>query len=218
MITYLPRTLDLYCQLEAAGGSPGHLARLLVTEPNSILLSFPIQIVVQNIFIVSAKHEAITRVSKESGFYLCTISSPLILHNSMQFGAILYTLLNLPGQSAIVKRTSSSKSLPRVGVNIHCFSSASQNKNIVACSENKNQSGVYCISNDKFSIRFILLVADLLTRVVGVLTVVVAILGREVVVPVGILEKKYIKILKFSLIIDIVYFGTGALMSFEVSL
>ena len=57
----------------------------------------------------------------------------------MQFCAILYTLLNLQGESAIVKCTSLSMSLPRVGVNIHCFSLASQNKNIVACLENKNQ-------------------------------------------------------------------------------
>ena len=40
----------------------------------------------------------------------------------------------------------------------------------------------------------ILSMSDLLTRVVGVLTVVVVKLGREVVVPVGILEKKYIYI------------------------
>lgn len=40
----------------------------------------------------------------------------------------------------------------------------------------------------------ILSMSDLLTRVVGVLTVVVVILGREVVVPVGILEKIYIHI------------------------
>ena len=92
LVPYLPSTLDLYCQLEAAGGSPGHLARLFVTEPNSILLSFPIQIIVQYIFIVSAKHEAITRVSKASGFYLRTNCKPL---NSTQFHAILCNFVHL---------------------------------------------------------------------------------------------------------------------------
>ena len=80
LVSYLPSTLDLYCQLEAAGGSPGHLARLLVTEPNSILLSFPIQIVVKIICIDFAKHEVIATVSKASEFQFC-----VILENVVQF-------------------------------------------------------------------------------------------------------------------------------------
>ena len=58
------------------------MARLLVTEPNSILLSFPVQNVVQIIFIDFAKNEVITPVSKASEFYLRTIVNPLILRNS----------------------------------------------------------------------------------------------------------------------------------------